>query len=278
MSDISKIIGVDIATIAKINKIDIGDIGSVGGADIPSGSPAGSPVVWYDASTIGGLSDNDPLVTWEDLGSAGANLTAGAGAAAPTYKTGIQNSLPGIYYDGGDTTINEGGLPGFGASPNGHATLFIVVNLDTGFTTEGLYEFTRSAATVNDGWGLYSSGGTFIANLHAWDGSVKGVTHSANVKPVDTVGLYTVVYDYNISPTSSANRLWRNGTVSTSSGINHSIEMLTPAVVDSLSLGALGGGIYKMSGYIHEFIFYNTVLSSADITATESYLMTKWGL
>jgi len=63
MSDISKIIGVDIATIAKVNNIAIGGIGSIGGSDITS-----TPSFTGDDFTG---TNGDPINTtnWVDIGS-----------------------------------------------------------------------------------------------------------------------------------------------------------------------------------------------------------------
>jgi len=96
MSDISKIVGVDIATIAKINNIAIGDIGSIGGADIPSGFvPSGTPVGWWDASTIS-ATDGDKIQTWLDLTVNGNNLLQPTESKRPTYKSGGADLINGL--------------------------------------------------------------------------------------------------------------------------------------------------------------------------------------
>lgn len=63
---------------------------------VPSGSPAG----WWAADQITGLSDGDPVGTWPDLSGNNNHLVQAVGASKPTYKTGIQNGLPILRFDG----------------------------------------------------------------------------------------------------------------------------------------------------------------------------------
>lgn len=56
---------------------------------------------WYEADAIVGLSDNDPVSTWEDLGPHGLDLTQ-SGSARPTFQENILNSLPAVQFDGTD--------------------------------------------------------------------------------------------------------------------------------------------------------------------------------
>ena len=56
-------------------------------------------VLWLAADKITGLSDADPVVTWEDESGTGDDPTQGTADLRPTYQTGELNSLPVVRYD-----------------------------------------------------------------------------------------------------------------------------------------------------------------------------------
>jgi len=106
MPTISKIIGVDIATIAKINNIAIGDIGSITGADVPQAAiafdAASNSVPTSDSNetqdswahvTGTGLTDSILIigVAWRNSGSntyVVSSITYGGSAAGITLARG----------------------------------------------------------------------------------------------------------------------------------------------------------------------------------------------
>lgn len=55
----------------------------------------------FEADSITGLSDNDPVATWPDLSGNGRDATQATPSDRPTYKTGIINGLPAVRYPGG---------------------------------------------------------------------------------------------------------------------------------------------------------------------------------
>ena len=63
-----------------------------------------SPIAWYKADAITGLSDGDPIDTWPDSSGNGRDLTQ-TGTARPLYKTGIVNSLPVARFDGSNDEL-----------------------------------------------------------------------------------------------------------------------------------------------------------------------------
>jgi hypothetical protein len=71
--------------------------------------------LWLKADGIGGLSDGDPVGTWADSSGNGRDATQGTAGAKPTYKTGIQNGLPIVRFDGGDFLSLPDFLTGYSA-------------------------------------------------------------------------------------------------------------------------------------------------------------------
>lgn len=60
--------------------------------------------VWYAADAIVGLSDGDPVSTWEDGTALNVDFTA-AGSNRPTYKTNVVNGKPVVRFDGTDDSM-----------------------------------------------------------------------------------------------------------------------------------------------------------------------------
>lgn len=65
-----------------------------------------SPIAWYKADAITGLSDGDPIDTWPDSSGNSRDLTQ-TGTARPLYKTGIVNSLPVARFDGSNDFMSS---------------------------------------------------------------------------------------------------------------------------------------------------------------------------
>lgn len=67
-------------------------------------SPGDIPgwILGLHADEITGLSDGDPVATWEDVSGEGSDLSQGVAAKKPVYKEAIQNGLPVVRFDGVD--------------------------------------------------------------------------------------------------------------------------------------------------------------------------------
>lgn len=55
----------------------------------------------------GSPSDGDSVTTWTDKSAIGNSVSQGTVANMPLYKTGIQNGLPGILFDGSNDTMTK---------------------------------------------------------------------------------------------------------------------------------------------------------------------------
>src|SRR5687767_7057806 len=81
------------------------------------GTPAFDPStiaglqLWLKADAITGLSDADPVTTWEDSHTSNHDATQATGAAKPIYKTGIVNGKPVVRFDGVDDFLGLTSLP-----------------------------------------------------------------------------------------------------------------------------------------------------------------------
>jgi hypothetical protein len=133
---------------------------------------------WLKADAITGLSDGDPVTTWEDAHTSNHDATQSTSASKPTYKTSILNSLPVLRCDGTDDYLV---LPDASALTAG--TGFVVVKLvadpPASDPKTGLWDFgtedTRdhypyTDGTVYDGFGSSARKTTAnpAASLASW--------------------------------------------------------------------------------------------------------------
>lgn len=76
--------------------------GGGGGGSMPITPVAPNEVaglaLWFDASQLEGLDNDDPVSTWPDLSGNGRDAEAGMGEE-PIYKTNVQNGLPALAFD-----------------------------------------------------------------------------------------------------------------------------------------------------------------------------------
>ena len=251
MADISKIIGVDIATIAKINKIDIGDIGSVNGADIPSSFvPSGTPYAWYDASQLVGLNDGDPISSWTDLGGGGHHLVQADAGLKPTYRANAQNSLPGIQADG-----TEGMQVIYGETLSQPNTIFVVAKVVT--WNEVPANMIVDGDTVNTRNVIHIAQNTNTYKSYAGSEIDSSVSIDANAKYI--TALYNGV----------SSDLWINGVATGVGDIGaHAPGGLTV-------FGDYRVNFQNCKCYIMELIIYN---GNEDRAYNEAYLAAKWGI
>lgn len=224
-----------------------------GGAPFDPSSISGL-VLWLRADAVGGgLSDGDPVATWEDAHTSNNDATQADSGKRPTYETGEINALPVVRFDGSNDTMD--GV----ATSSAARTLFIVAKKRTAaaLQTDVIFSFTGNIDSViftNTGffaqWGYYnpatSMGGTAtdptvltlnFATISSVVPSVNGTEGSA----FDPSDQYQVGDPYRLG-----------GTTSTPDN---------PSNVD-----------------IAEVLIYNVSLSTGDKEDVEDYLGGKYGI
>jgi hypothetical protein len=204
----------------------------------PPWVPSGTPYARYDASQITGLSDDDPVTTWEDLSGNDYDLAAGA---APTYKTNIQNSLPAVYFNSDYLSYS---LPAI-SQPNTYFMVFKLGNTSDGVMMTGTVGGLRNS--------IYIEGGVF--KLYA--GGIY------NGPSVDT-DAHIMVARFN--STSSYIRI---------DGVQHTTGNASGQSLSGLTLGANYDTGNRKLMHVMELIIYN---GPEDHTYNESGLSEKWGI
>jgi len=174
MSDISKIVGVDIATIAKINNIAIGDIGSVGGSIIPHGVPGIDEYTKLMLHMEGDQSDSQHAVTVNGNPQLSAT-TAKFNGSMYFDGNGDYLSIPtsnDFSFGSGDFTVDfwirfisptDLITPIIGQVEDGSNRWHFVLNNNTG-VNEGLLLFS----TYSGGANMIVEAGSWFPNADTW--------------------------------------------------------------------------------------------------------------
>jgi hypothetical protein len=219
-----------------------------------------SAILWLDASTHSG-SDDDLVATWSDISGNSNDVTA-AGAARPTFKTGIQNSLSIMRFDGADDVMSVAGSIDLKTA----STMYVVTQPDAAdardmLISKGLgdIEFGEWDATMS-GWSVFEGGQGALCN----DDTPKSTAWQVAVAQVDG-GLGA----------SSVATTWANLTELDSSTFNI-------ADIDgnnaNLYIGEANGSSQWYGGDIGEIVIFQEVHTAAQISVLTQKLMSKWGL
>lgn len=200
-----------------------------------------TPDIWLDASQET-FANNDPVGTFTDRSGNGRNHTEAS--AKPTFKTGILNGKPGIYFDGGDQLL---------LSYSGSGTSYTIAGLvsrdDDAFRiwwANGIDPYVG----INSGRIPYFYQGAVVSSgLSAFPGSVDE-PQLMGVRSV--AGTTQLIVGRNIYRTGSS----------------------TASALKTSGLSSLGG--FQWKGYIHEVVAKSAALSFADWNNLESYIRAKW--
>jgi hypothetical protein len=207
--------------------------------------------VWLDASQIVGLSDGDPVATWEDASSANHDFTQATSGFRPTYQTGELNGLPVVRFDGSDDWMGGGNLS---ASFPSAATVFAV------FTPNTDAEYTIYMHDSSNGfWRETSTGNGYFHTFLA--ARINGYPTTMPNSGDHMVSLISSASTYNV---------WLDGVDKGAQTANYAAGTFHVVGTD--------GGSGPLNGDVAEIIVYDSALSDPDRTTVEAYLTTKWGL
>jgi hypothetical protein len=233
-----------------------------------------SPVLWLkaDAGTYqssGGsaaTADSDPVGEWQDQSGNGNHVTQGTGTAKPLLKLNVQNSLPGVLFDGSDDILAV-------ATPVLTATASISI-----FAVVKLADTSEQGAIIHIGNGSngYSFGvgnstmdtsGTDVIGL--FDG-VRWIDADFNAGAGLGTGAHLIGMTLSSGgvPTCHANGATRGpfaGTAAT-----------TPTTRTQIG-GSSGSATRDFTAYLLELVVVNAELSSTQRDDLLAYAQSKWG-
>jgi hypothetical protein len=212
-------------------------------------------VAWYDASQITGLSDTDPVSSWNDVSGNNYHITQATAGFRPLYRTGIKNGLPVVRFDGTDDFMR--GL--FGAVYNQPNTIFGLGKFNNG--TSFQYAFDGYEAGYRNGLLIYDQWPYFSALTAG--GDIGLVNYVGPI--VGNYGQITAVFNDTGSYLRTNQGLIARGSIGTQ-GLN------------GFRVGNSAAGGQFFSGDLCELIVYNRELSYYEIYQLELYLHQKWGI
>lgn len=206
--------------------------------------------LWFDATQITGKTDGQAISQWDDESGNDDHLVQGTGDNQPLYKTGIQNSLPAVLFDGSNDRLDIATI-----AADTSRTVFIVAKQSANTGNATVLSLGTNACIMNatGPWGWSTNAAS--ANV-----SLGGAT--------TTCGCVTAKVNSNASLDGYLN----DGTA-TNLDPNDQVGTST-----TLRIGGRTDGTRPWNGYVMEIVVYNTALSDSDREMVADYLGEKWGL
>lgn len=240
---------------------------------VPGGGGAFVPTdltgleLWLDAAvgvyqdsagTTPVASNNDPVGKWTDQSGKANHFTQATAGSRPTYKTAVQNSLPGIAGDASADYLS-GTAPITGS---GSRTMFVVYKAGHADSTHFDLDFGYNSVAGED-WALSSKLG-----MHVTSGSREwsGAKSTAN---------YEVVTIRQDGSNTNIMGAWVDGVAKT-------VTATTARAISTANSNATIFARNPAGGYssstICEILLYDSALSAGDREQVEAYLGTKYNI
>lgn len=207
---------------------------------------------WVKADQLG-LSNGTPVSSWLDQSGNGNNATQSASSNQPVYTTNVVGSLPGVKFDGVDDFMDIPTTTDPFANPK---TIFIVTQPTLNTASQKSYACMLGGSQTfivarlsTDFWGTFTS-----ADLSTGNALSSGTTYLlGNTGATNS----TFLYQRGVQVATQA---------VTETGVGREIGK------DGTNPGR------EYAGYMMEIISYNTVLSGANQTLVNNYLIGKYSL
>jgi hypothetical protein len=203
----------------------------------------------FAADAIVGLSDGDPVATWED--SSAQNNDATEATNRPTYQTNEINGLPVVRFDGTDDKLTASGL----INNQTEWTIFVVVR----------------NVTVTAGDGVLGFHSTFSVGQGAANFQYRNNQAAAAVTIPGTPGTDAHLITIKISSSSSADAYFDGG-----SATNFDPSDTYTAGSDAFDLGVRGTAFGNVD--IAEVLVFNVALADADRESYRDDLISKYAI
>jgi hypothetical protein len=232
-----------------------------------AGSRAATPIVWFKADAIIGVSSDSPLATWIDASGHANNAIAPTTSACPTYVADAMNGLPAVRFSEFNSTCLN-----FPRAVQDDFTIVCVFQSTQGLDSGSL--FYQGAGLVNGE--VVGCVGDFGTCLFA-NGQVCAGTGNPDVSVASGAG-----YNDGMPHVLVFKRVRATGTMSlyvdgvfAGSAVASTASLTAPP---QLTLGAQQSGANYFSGDIAEVQLYNSALIDSDRQNVELSLLLKYGL
>lgn len=231
---------------------------------------------------ITGLADQALLAQWDDASGLGNHPVQATSSLQPTYETGIQNTLPAVWFSGNDgMSLTKADIKAATNAVLG-ATLYVVASLTAGgvgSTTKTLFSLSAGddVQAARFKYGQRDTGGG------VWRWGLVGRRLDADTAqtltgPTATTSgwlLHTCVVDWEYS--NAAIYLGTALEASTSSWFVDGATSATDPMASGIGCRSDILAEYWI-GHIGELLFYTRAHDGTERAAIWDYLNTKWGL
>ncbi len=217
--------------------------------------------LWLDGNDVNGNNtnpaDNTAISSWVDKMIAN-NAIQATGVNQPLFKTNIQNSKPGILFNG-TTTQLVGNL----ISSNPVSTIFVVSKANISINS---CLFFGSGSMNANGMGIVI---TASATKH-FGIIFSGVHFKDDGLPNTNAHRFTATWDGTTSVfyVDSVSQAIDSGTIAPN----------TPTTAYMLGADGPRNANFFLNGYVFEVVYFDFVLSAGQMTAMNTYLSNKWGI
>jgi hypothetical protein len=196
------------------------------------------------------LADNDPVATWQNLGTSALDVTQATAANQPAFKTSIVNNSPVVRCDGGDG-LNASTASDWTFLHNGDDN-----TIDSVALKSGTGAISTIVATKTGSDGILGTRHTFLnTNLRAYrnvaaGGPTANAVSANNAVPNNQFHLITSAVDDDGGAGADV-FLWTNGTEVSAAGIAYSASDASPLAVcfDTSGLNHLTGDLFRVLIY-----------------------------
>jgi hypothetical protein len=220
--------------------------------------------MWLDGSDPSGdgtkFQNGETISSWVDKSGYGNNATPSSGRVAATFST-LSNC---VYFQ----SSNVGYRTNYTATPTSE-TMFLVVNIKSpsSFTNNILIGGGINARSIGIGYNsLNYTSCSYLRNEVAWEQSTPSQSFLA--------GDVALVTGQVINSGTTLSIAINGAQFSTGSGFG---AFGSPATTTYLGVDTSSTTFYYV-GYVHEIIFYNSLLTLDQRQFVERYLTKKWGI
>jgi hypothetical protein len=234
--------------------------------------------IWYDGADTTQFQPSNPssgqaITQWTDKSATAHNAApTGGPGTRPLYTASIQNGKSAVYFDQVEDGL-EAPMSSTLQNLTGSTMVWVGKTNSTISNQQVIQGIIKSGASYTsiNGYSLYVSG--------SYGYSVAMADGNANIQTsLDTnFHIHTLIFDGN--QTGNSNRFkYRIDGVQQTLTFTTNVNTTTSATVNGILFGTDANLNNDFLGYMGEVLLYTKTLTSTELSNTENYLKTKWGI
>jgi hypothetical protein len=243
-------------------------------------------VGWWDAADASTLTIDTGVSQWRDKSGRGLHLSQEIANGQPASGTRTIGGRNALNFDGSNDHLVTGFTIGDFTTSRAF-TAFVVQATDTvSATLQTQLWLDRSLSGDSSGWAIARR--TFRPEFVIGSGVLTSASSSVAYRRFDDSTTAATIYAASASASAGTMQAWKNNTLQTLTlafGSLATANFLSQGSANHRLLVGAGSSIASSDaaewfhdGVIGEVIVYSAALSSAQITAVNSYLGAKWGI